>query len=209
MPSSITPNGIPSSTVRHRPIHPSTDEVAFVTPRASRTQNKPEIRTTGEATLVKIKTQSIKVNARKNRHHDLHWSITIGIAMVAMLILLWLGQTLWAWGTVTYDDIKYGRPRTTQTDAFVGHETTNIPSHFIALNEHGRIEIIELPGGDASHARIFLGPQLWGNGADLAPITLTFIPSSPHSKLRDMEVSFQGSHVLFHNTKGTFVLSSS
>jgi hypothetical protein len=208
MPTSIMPNGMPSSTVRHRPIHPSTDEAAFVTPRASRTQNISERRTTGEATLVKINAQPSKVNTQKNRHHSLHWSISIGISMVAMLILLWLGQTLWAWGTVTYDDIKYGRPRTMQTDAFVGHETANVPSHFIALNEHGRIEIIELPGGDASHARIFLGPQLWGNGADLAPIILTFIPTAPHSKLLDMKVSFQGSQVLFHNTKGTFVLSS-
>jgi hypothetical protein len=235
--------GMPSSTLRHRPINPTTEDIAFVTPRASRTQSKPDIRTTGEATLVKssqkpsrtatqssrtstqpirvssqpsrtstqpirVSSQPSRINTRTKQPQHMHWSLIVAISMLAMFILLWLGQILWAWGTVTYDDVKYGFPRTMQTDAFVGHETGNIPSHFIALNERGRIEIIELPGGDAAHARIFLGPQLVGNGADLTPITLSFIPSSPHSKLLDMQVSFQGTHILFRNTKGTFVLAT-
>jgi hypothetical protein len=239
MPSNTSnaSRGMPSSALRHRPINPTTEDIEFVTPRASRTQSQPRLRTTGEATLVKINqkptrtttqpirantqpvrantqpvrvsSQPIRANTRKKRQQSMHWSLTVGISMLAMIVLLWLGQTLWAWGTVTYDDIKYGRPRTVQMDAFVGHETGTTPSHFIALNENGRIEIIELPGGDASHARIFLGPQLMGDGAELAPITLTFIPASPHSKLLDMQASFQGTHILFRNTKGTFVLATS
>ncbi len=34
-----------------------------------------------------------------------------------------------------------------------------------------RVEIIELPGGDASHAHIYQGPVLYGPGQDLTPIT--------------------------------------
>lgn len=248
--------GMPSSTLRHRPINPTTEDIEFVTPRASRPQGRqnrriteeavplkrerrttseatraqPIRRTTGDVKLVKLRqqpartstsqiiiesqpvrnsSQPIRTKTRQKRHQNMHWSLTVGLSMLAMLVLLWLGQALWSWGTITYDDIKYGRPRTVQADAFVGHETGTTPSHFIALNEHGRIEIIELPGGDASHARIFLGPQILGDGADLAPVTLTFIPSAPHSKLLDMQVSFQNTHVLFRNTKGTFVLATS
>lgn len=264
MPASDTFRGMPSSTLRHRPINPTTEEIEFTTPRASRPQNRQDRRTTDDvavaksqrlptgdralrrtteetsllgqkrripddATLVKINQQPIRSNTqpvriknqptransqsgrsntRKKRERNIHWSFTVAVSMVAMLVLLWLGQALWSWGMVTYDDIKYGRPRTMQVDAFVGHETGTTPSHFIALNENGRIEIIELPGGDASHARIFMGPQILGSGADLAPITLTFMPSAPHSKLLNMQVSFQGSHILFLNTKGTFVLAT-
>jgi hypothetical protein len=59
-------------------------------------------------------------------------------------------------------------------DAFVGHEQGRTPSHFIALNVQGQMEIIELPGGDATHAKIYLGPRIYGPGADLVPVTLRF-----------------------------------
>jgi hypothetical protein len=81
-----------------------------------------------------------------------------------------------SWFTTTLDDLRYGRPRTFQVDAYVGHnESPGMPSHFLVVNLHGRIEIIELPGGDASHARIYIGPQLYGSDADLIPVTLRFI----------------------------------
>jgi hypothetical protein len=55
------------------------------------------------------------------------------------------------------------------------HETAGVPSHFLALNLHGRIEIIEFPGGDATHARVSLGPQLDGDNADLVLVMLHFV----------------------------------
>ena len=53
-----------------------------------------------------------------------------------------------------------------------------LPATFIALNYNGRVEVIEFPGGDASHARIYLGPQLYGAGSDLVPVTLSFVDVS-------------------------------
>src|SRR5215469_16870910 len=79
-------------------------------------------------------------------------------------------------GTNMKDDLHYGRPRTFQIDAVVGqNDSASNPSHFIALNLNGRIEVIEFPGGDASKARIYLGPQLYGSGQDLIPVTLSFV----------------------------------
>jgi hypothetical protein len=124
--------------------------------------------------------------------------------MLATIVLIWLAQTGWAWGQTVYNDIHYGRPRTVQIDAFVGHEGGQTPSHFLATNLHGRVYIIELPGGDASKTRIYPGPQLSGPGADLVPVTLQFI-ERPGSQVSDMIVRCGEIEVKYSNEKGTFV----
>jgi hypothetical protein len=102
------------------------------------------------------------------------------------------------------DDIRYGRPRTFQIDYFVGHnESAGIASHFIAINLHGHIEIIEMPGGDATHARIYIGPQLFTPDSDLVPVTLSFRDvNGDHQP--DMIIHFQGTQVVFINDHGGF-----
>jgi hypothetical protein len=124
--------------------------------------------------------------------------------MLLALALVVLGQVVITWASITWDDLHYGRPRTFQVDAFVGHETTGQgPSHFIALNLHGRIEVIEFPGGDGTHARIFLGPQLYGEHADLVPVTLHFADTR-HDRHPDMVVVFGQGQLVFRNEQGTF-----
>jgi hypothetical protein len=66
-----------------------------------------------------------------------------------------------------------------------------------------RIEIIEMPGGDASHARIYLGPQLYGEGEDLTAVTLSFIDVNGDHK-PDMIIHFQTSRIVFINDQGGF-----
>jgi hypothetical protein len=77
------------------------------------------------------------------------------------------------------------------------------PSHFIALNLHGRIEVIEFPGGDGSKARIYLGPQLYGTDADLLLVTLTFVDVNGNHR-PDMIVRFQNTQIVFINDQGGF-----
>jgi hypothetical protein len=133
-----------------------------------------------------------------------HPLLYLGIGMLAMLVLWMALISVISWYNTTMDDIHYGRPRTFQTDAFVGHnEAAGIPSHFIAINLHGHIEVIEFPGGDAAHARIFMGPQLYTSGSDLVVVTLEFVDVNGDHK-PDMIVNFQGSQVVFINDQGTF-----
>jgi hypothetical protein len=123
--------------------------------------------------------------------------------MIAMLALMLLLSVAVSWWNTTMDDLHFGRPRTFQMDAYVGHNEVGTPSHFLALNYRGRIEVIEFPGGDASHARIYLGPQLYGAGFDLVPVTLSFVDvSGKHQP--DMLVHFQSSHLIFINAAGGF-----
>lgn len=133
-----------------------------------------------------------------------HPLLYLGIGMLGMLVLWTVMVSFISWYGTTMDDIHYGRPRTSQVDYYVGHnESAGNPSHFIAINLHGHIEVIEFPGGDASHARIFLGPQLFTANSDLVVVTLRFIDVNGDHK-PDMVVNFQGSQVVFINDQGTF-----
>jgi hypothetical protein len=134
----------------------------------------------------------------------LHPFVFLGVGMLATLALIAVLSIVTSWFTTTLDDLRYGRPRTFQIDAYVGHnESPGMPSHFLAVNLHGRIEVIELPGGDASHARIYIGPQLYGTDADLIPVTLSFIDVNGDHK-PDMIITFQGTQVVFINDQGGF-----
>ncbi len=120
----------------------------------------------------------------------LHPLFFLGVGMLATLALIAVLSIVISWFTTTANDLRYGRPRTFQIDAYVGHsEAPGMPSHFLAVNLHGRIEVIELPGGDASHARIYIGPQLYGSDADLIPVTLSFIDVNGDHRL-DMMITF-------------------
>ena len=139
------------------------------------------------------------IGSKRQFWRGAHPLLYLGIGMIVMLAL-WMGLSMAVnWWNTTWNDIHYGRPRTFQIDAFVGHnETGSTPSHFIAINLSGRIEVIELPGGDGSKARIYLGPQLFGTGADLIPVTLSFVDVN-RNHLPDMIIHFQNSHIVFIN----------
>jgi len=148
--------------------------------------------------------KSARIRSKRRFWYGAHPLLYLGVGMIAMLAL-WtlLSSAMSLWNT-TWDDLHYGRPRTFQIDVPVGHnETTGTPSHFIAVNLNGRIEIIEFPGGDGSKARIYLGPQLYGAGDDLIPVTLSFADVNG-DHLPDMIIHFQSSRIVFINDQGGF-----
>lgn len=150
------------------------------------------------------KASSTARTATKAKKHAFHPLVYLGIGMLSTVSLLAVVILLSNWVSTTLDDIHYGRPRTFQVDAYVGHnESAGMASHFIALNLHGRVEIIELPGGDATHARIYLGPQLYGTDADLVPVTLSFMDVNGDHR-PDMIIHFQGTQMVFINDQGGF-----
>lgn len=139
------------------------------------------------------------------RRWRFHWLVFVGVAMFVM-ILGWIAfNALSNWWQVTQDDWHYGRPRTYQVDAVVGHnDSAATPSHFIAENLNRHIVIIEIPGGDTSKAKMYSGPTLIGSGQDLTPVTLTFKDVNGDGKL-DMIVNVQDTHFVFLNQNGQFV----
>ncbi|HEU5097642.1 MAG TPA: hypothetical protein VFU22_01265 [Roseiflexaceae bacterium] len=106
----------------------------------------------------------------------LAYAMTLILAAVAIYVVvsLLLGKL-----NVLIDDLRYGRPRTTQINAFVGHDEANgQPTHLIAINLNRQVMVIELPGGDAAKTRTLSGPYLFGANEDLTPLGL---------QLRDMD----------------------
>src|SRR5712691_8228603 len=104
-----------------------------------------------------------------------HWLLPIGIGMIAMLVLWEIGTLALAWGMARYDDIRYGNPRTYQTDAVVGHgnDSPLHPTHFIAINLNRQAIMVEFPAGNPSGAQSYVVPYyILGQGGDLTPITL-------------------------------------
>ncbi len=225
-PSRLTPR----SAIRYRPqaddAGPDTDgtERVPITPivkRASRLRTPDPVdevmewKRAADDPVPSVPAQGAGHRGSTKRHKPLRQArkglpmqpllfLGIVVGMLAMIAGLALITVVGGWVSTTLDDLHYGRPRTFQTDAYVGHhEAPGMPSHFVALNLHGRLEIIEFPGGDPTHARIYLGPQLYGGDADLVPVTLSFQDRNGDHR-PDMILHFQGTQVVFINDGGSF-----
>jgi hypothetical protein len=128
--------------------------------------------------------------------------IPVMVGMVVMIVLVMSVSLVSSWWQVYQDDLHYGRPRTYQMDAVVGHsDSPSHPTHFIFLNLNGHIEIIEIPGGDPAKSRIFSGPVLYGNGQDLVPVTGAIRDDNGR---KDLVVHIQNQEILFINDGTTF-----
>ena len=188
----------PKSVLRHRPLD-SFEGVPKTRPIVART-SRPTPKTKEIVPPFVCSPAQQTVLKKRRSHLNL---TSLGIGMMVAIVAVLLGQLLLSWFVTTWDDIQYGYPRTYQTDAFVGHEAGSTPSHFIALNLRGRVEILEQPGGDPTKTKIYLGPQIAGPGADRVPVTLQFVDPH-HTHYPDMVVQFQGTQVVFHNVHGAF-----
>ena len=147
--------------------------------------------------------------ASPQSRRQLHWLVYVGVGMIAA-IALWVSfGAILAWGTAKYNDLVYGNPRIFQTDAVVGHgDSPAHPSHFIALNLHAQVIVIELPAGNPAKSYEYVGPYLIGNGDDLIPITLTFSDVNHDGRL-DMIIHIQDREVIFCNDGTKFTQCSS
>lgn len=111
------------------------------------------------------------------------WPIASAVHLLTALLTLAAVLALGAVGAVRLkelrDNLRYGSPRTTQLDAFLGHgETRGVPTHLIAMNLHRRVVLVEFPGGDASSPKVQVGPYLFGAQSDATPVRM---------ELRDMD----------------------
>ena len=118
-------------------------------------------------------------------HFNVHWLLPVGVTMVILVILWMVGSAALAWGHQRLDDLQYGNPRTYQVDKVVGHnDSLKTPSHFIALNLHSQIIVVEFMGGNPQKAVTYVTPVfIAGSNSDLAPVTLEFRDVNGDGKL--------------------------
>lgn len=136
-----------------------------------------------------------------------HVAILAGAAL-SLLALYVMASIAVEWVQVKFDDLQYGRPRTAQMDAYVGHsEAEGIPSHFIAMNLNRRVTILELPGSDSAKATTIVGPYLFGHGEDLTPVQLNARDVNGDGSA-DLIVSVKNEQLIYLNDGGSFKLMS-
>lgn len=147
-------------------------------------------------------TERVRPRRRpKIRFHALVW---LGLGMIVMIFLWILGNYALNWWQIHQDDNTYGRPRTFQIDAVVGHgDSATNPSHFIALNLNRHVMVIELPGGDPTKARIYPVTTLFGDGQELTPVTISF-KDVDGDGLVDMEIHIQDQTLVMISDNGGF-----
>lgn len=145
---------------------------------------------------------SWRLGWRKDKRFPL---VAVIVGMLLMAALFVMVNNFGSWWQIHQDDVTYGRPRTYQVDVVVGHnDSPSNPSHFMFLNLNRHVVIIELPGGDTSHSRIYNGPTLFGDGQNLTPITAEFRDVNGDGR-PDMIVHIQDQRLVFLNDGTQFV----
>jgi hypothetical protein len=167
------------------------------------------IRYTSETVPRSHKTRVVYAPAKETvrfRRPRFHWLFWMGLALLVMLAGFLAFSTLGSWWQVQWDDWHYGRPRTAQYDAVVGHngDAAANPSHFLALNLDRKIIVIEIPANDPAQARIYLGPTLVGDGQDVTPVTLSFEDRNGDGR-PDLNIHIGDQVIVFLNNGKQFV----
>ncbi len=145
--------------------------------------------------------QQHRPSTRRNKP----WSLYLVTGMLAMTALVVGLNSLGSWWQHVQDGWAYGYPRTFQIDAVVGHnhDSSSHPSHFVALNLRGQVEVFELPAGDPTKVRVFLGPTISGEGADQVVVTISFADID-HDGTPDLILHYGDSAEVLDNKGGTF-----
>ncbi len=144
---------------------------------------------------------------RPPRQRNKHWSMYLVTGMATMTALVIGLYSVGSWWQGVQDRWTYGYPRTYQVDAVVGHnhDSRAHPSHFVAVNLKGHLEVFELPAGDPTKVRVFLGPTIVGTGADQVVVTISFADLD-HDGTSDLILHYGESEEVFYNHDGTFLL---
>jgi hypothetical protein len=149
-------------------------------------------------------TNEVETPVAARNKRSIHPLVYLGVGMLAMAALFLLLSSAASWIQTTKDDLTYGRPRTFNIDAVVGHnDSAANPTHFIAMNLNRHVEVIEQPGGDASKMKVYQITTLFGDGEDLTPVTLSFRDLTGNDKL-DMLIHIQDQTLVMINDNGTF-----
>jgi hypothetical protein len=134
-------------------------------------------------------------------------AVAAGLVLFALAAYVGVSSAL-DWARVKMDDLQYGRPRTMQMDAYVGHnEAEGMPSHFIAMNLNRRVMVLQMQGGDPAKVTTIVGPYLFGQGEDLTPVQLDVRDANTDGK-PDLVVSVESEQLLYINENGSFRLAT-
>lgn len=116
------------------------------------------------------KTRIMKPQRRFDRWTLITW---LCLAIIVMVVGWFLFSKITDWWTGVHDNMVYGTPfRTFQADQYMNMgDTPAHPDHFIALNLHGVIEIVQINPLDRKKDAVYV---LANVGDDSTPASLSF-----------------------------------
>lgn len=193
---------LPSSARRYRASQPTQQNIANepVTENGTLMQRRrPSLSPKNTNGIVSNAVTSLKIGQQEIS------LVPVLLGMVTMIFLVVALGAFGSWWRVYQDDLRYGRPRAFHMEAVVGHgDSPANPTLFILINLNRHVEIIEMPGGDARHTRLFSGPVLLGDGMDLQPVTGEVRDVNGDGK-PDLIVHIQDQQIIFINNGTTFL----
>jgi hypothetical protein len=152
---------------------------------------------------VAVRTTNPPISTSGRNRRRVPWLLLVLCTLMILGLIAGFGA-VGSWWQTHQDDATYGRPRTYQVNAVVGHQdSASNPSHFIFMNLNRHIIIVEFPGGDAAHALVYTGPTLFGDGGDLIPVTGELKDVNGDHR-PDMLVHIQDQTLVFINTGSKF-----
>lgn len=116
------------------------------------------------------KTRIMKPQRRFDRWTLITW---LCLAIIVMVVGWFLLSKVADWWTGVQENIQYGTPfRTFQADQYMGMgDSPDHPDHFIALNLHGVIEVVQINPLDRKRDAVYVLANI---GDDSTPASLTF-----------------------------------
>ena len=174
-----------------RPPQEDTDEDMYEErPRSSAMRYRPLYEEREERGLSPYKPP-YQPKEKKGRN----WFVFVGVALLVMLVGWVLISLLSIFVQRKMDDWTYGNPRTYQTDQSVGHNGR--ASHFIAINLHGELEVIETQKNHPEVTKIYNIVTL-PEDQQYLPVTLTFQDLRGSGRL-DMLVHYGDTEIPLYN----------
>jgi hypothetical protein len=210
-------NGVVSRTTNQKDVNRVLQRAGMLdenTPRRTRAMKRRKTAETFEDTeitpSIRRPGRAARTSAARTRNMDddydyrprrgqVHPLLYFGTGML-VLILGWVAVwTVTAWWTLHVSDpAAYGSARISIITGVLGHnhDSAEHPTLIEALNYRGQAEIIEVPGGDFTKAKVYPGPhieQIYGfPGNPKTAIITTEITDFNADGKRDLQVNLCG-----------------
>jgi hypothetical protein len=134
-------------------------------------------------------------------HRDYKPFIVAGMVLFLALFIL-LQSVVLPWWQGVSDQWQYGSSRISTIEVFIGHQDSPThPTTILSFDLHGRVDIIEFPGGDSAKARNYPGADIYGENKDRRVVTIEPVDVN-HDRRLDLLIHIEGmstTPVLYNN----------
>ncbi|HEY6540893.1 MAG TPA: hypothetical protein VIZ18_08155 [Ktedonobacteraceae bacterium] len=138
----------------------------------------PSLRRGQETVRLQAKPTRVINQHRADRSTLVIW---LCLALIVMVGGWWLLSTVASWWQGVQENLNYGTPRTFQADHYVGlGDSPDHPDHFIALNLHGVIEVIQINPQDRTKDAVYVLASV-GNASTPASLGFRDTTGSGHT----------------------------